>query len=144
MLLRPSSARSPSPSEDPIAALTTARDVCRGTGELPDPIAAWLAKGFDEWLRAPGASLEQCLGLKPGRGGRFNTPHERSKRAARERVVHTLLAPLSGSAWSKAKALHADPATAKAFDDLAAGGVDVPRTVKGIHQLILRISSNRD
>jgi hypothetical protein len=132
------------PERDPRTAFETLRDVCLGSGELPPSLASWIARSLDTWL-AGDKTLEEAFGVKARRGDRFDTPHERSRRARRDEALFVAVAQFKGSAWQKAGALQRvlageasppNPGARAALEGLAAQGIALPRSQRGLYAVI--------
>lgn len=73
--------------------------------ESGDPELQRAAGAFRHYLKAPGADLDACLGLKPRQGGRYETPWRLSNDVKRAAMICDLARLMPGSITAKSTAL---------------------------------------
>lgn len=70
-----------------------------------DPELKKAASGLRAYLKAEGADLDVCLGLKPRQGGRYETPWRLSQDAKRNGMIRDLAQMLPGAVTAKSTTL---------------------------------------
>lgn len=116
--------------------------------ELSDATREWFSTGGAAVLLGQVRSLDQALGLKPARGGRWL--RERERDAKRLRVISLLAVNLSGTSWQKAQAASRiirgeEPAPTeeiqRELESAAADGINLARSPRRLLTLIVRCTA---
>lgn len=133
------------PAIDPITALRDLVIYARSTGQI-DPAIADKFDAAITRMATDGLGFEKAMGWTPGRGGRHKTPRARLVRAARTKVIYTLIAPLldknrNEQAEAVFKIVNGEKAALsvdahQALANLKAVGGALPRSKSGVYTLI--------
>lgn len=93
----------PAVAEDPLERLDmlqrAVNDLRRGEA-LPAPIAAWLVRGFGQFIDR-GGNLGECLGFQVRRGGRYRAVTALAKLARRDQYLCIMASECAGGSLAK-------------------------------------------